>query len=220
MAGGGFEFNGKLLSEVLPPGETLIRIHQSDRSPLWFGPAPGVAPGGRFEAPDGQYRTLYAAFDLTGAFVETVLHRPAGRIVRRAYLEARSFSTFHSRRPLTLAKLHGPGLLHHQAPPAISAGLDYPTSRAFALALFEQFPQVDGLAYRSSHNDDERCVALFDRVALDDLEIEQTTKLSDAPDLVDAIMAKHGAAYDTSAPIPSLKTLLEGERDYRSEALF
>lgn len=207
MATGVFDFGGQLQGHTITAGQPLMRIHQIDRSPLWFGPVPGGPPANRFDAPEGQYRTLYAAMGLTGAYVETVLHRPVGRLVRRAFVEARAVSILRPQRDLTLAALHGPGLLFHKAPQAISAADDYPTSRAFAAALFEQFPQLDGLAYRSSHNDDELCVALFDRVAPDDLAVGDMTPLSTLPETVDTIMAQHGAAFDTSGPLPALKTL-------------
>ena len=204
---GGYDFGDRLKSHTILAGEPLVRIHQSVKSPVWFGPAPSNPPANRFDAPGGQYRTLYAATDLRGAYVETVLHRPAGRLVKRAYVEARSFSTLRPTRDLTMAMLYGPGLIFHNAPAALGSGLDYNTSRAFALALFEQFTDLDGLIYRSSHNDDELCVALFDRVKETALPIVETTPLLAVPDKIDAIMAAHGAAFDTSSPLPDLKDL-------------
>ncbi len=208
MAGGKFEFGGLVQTQAFAAGEPLVRIFQSGRSPVWFGPAASAPPANRFDAPNGQYRTLYAATSLTGAYVETALHRPAGRIVKRSFIESRSVAIVHPTRALTMATLHGTGLMFHDAFPALGTGQDYNVSRAFALALYEQFQELDGLVYRSSHNDDERCLALFDRVAADALVVTETTPLSDIPDQVDEIMVKHGAVFDTSAPVLPFKDLM------------
>ena len=78
-----------LLAEVLPAGSVVVRVHHLAHDAVWFGPRSGVPPQYRFDALGGEYRTLYCAARLTAAFVESVLRRPAGRIIARPYVEAR-----------------------------------------------------------------------------------------------------------------------------------
>jgi hypothetical protein len=202
VAGAALDLGGRLQAQTHPAGTRIFRIHHQDNGPVWFGPKPGMPPSGRFDAPAGEFRVLYAALGMDGAFVETILHRPVQRIVKRAYVHQRSCSTLILHREIQVAALHGSGLLFHGAPPAISAGLDYGISRSFALAFYNQHPSIDGIAYRSSHNDDELCLALFDRVGADAFEIFETERLEDMPAKVDDMMGRHGAVFDTSPPLP------------------
>ncbi|WP_234836216.1 RES family NAD+ phosphorylase [Sinorhizobium meliloti] len=155
----------------------------------------------RFDAPAGQYRLLYVAQRLEGAFVETVLRRPANRIVRRAFVEERMWTPLRLHRQLVLAKLMDEGLLFHGVDASISAGADYAPSRALALALHEDYPDLDGLAYRSRHNNGEVCYALFDRVLSSDLVTLPGQRFEDDPARTDQLMRLHGAVFDTSLPI-------------------
>jgi hypothetical protein len=194
-------FPNGLKDVSLPVGAEIVRVHQKTKGPIWFGPAPGGAPANRFDATGGEYRTLYAAAELVGAFVETILHKPAGRIVRRDFIEQRAWSTLRLKRKLQLAKLYDEGLLWHGTDAAISASDSHAEPRRMALALHAEFPSVDGVAYRARHNNGAICYALFDRAATG-LEIVTTAKFEDNKALVDALMAEHGAVYDTSAPVP------------------
>ncbi|WFU06813.1 RES domain-containing protein (plasmid) [Rhizobium sp. CB3171] len=85
-------FPSALRITALDAGDVVVRVHQKIHSAVFFGPPPGASPQGRFDAPAGQYRLLYAAQRLEGAFVETVLRRPANRIVRRAFVEERMWT--------------------------------------------------------------------------------------------------------------------------------
>jgi hypothetical protein len=99
-----------VLAEIVPAGSVIIRIHRQAHSPLWFGPQPGTPPRHRFDAPAGEYRVLYCAARITGAFVESVLRKLAGRIVARGYVDERVWSGVTVRRALRLAKLRDKGL--------------------------------------------------------------------------------------------------------------
>lgn len=72
-------------------------------------------------------------------------------------------------RALTLAKIMDEGLLFHGVDASVSATEHYGPSRNLALALYEDFAALDGLAYRARHNNREICYALFDRVLPSDL---------------------------------------------------
>jgi len=118
----------------LDPGTPLVRVHHKDNGPVWFGPAKGALPGSRFDAPAGEFGTLYVADTLKGAFVETVL-RKANRIVARQFVEQRAFSVLRPKRELTLVQVHGDGLIQLGVTSDICAGDDYGPSQTLALAL-------------------------------------------------------------------------------------
>jgi hypothetical protein len=178
----------------------MIRVHRHDRGPVFFGPAAGQPPGNRFDAPDGQYRTFYAAERIEGAFVETVLRRPAGRVLRREFVWERSFTSIEVQRQLTLAKIYDEGLQVHGIDAGAISVDRYDPSRLLALALYEEFPSVDGLAYRSRYNNGEICYALFDRVEAGVLSPSGTMSFERVPELVDRLMRLHGAVFDDSPP--------------------
>jgi hypothetical protein len=187
----------------LENGTPLVRIHRQVHGPVWFGPALGAPPGSRFDAPAGEYRTLYAALSVEGAFAEVVLRR-ANRVLTRPFVAQYRWTDLRCGRDLTLVKLFGEGLLYHGVTGDIGAGDDYAASRALALSLFEAFPDIDGVAYRSRHNNDELCVALFDRVVPGDLEAVGGALLLDDAAEIDRLVRLYGAAWDRSDPVPPL----------------
>jgi hypothetical protein len=191
-----------MLAETIPAGGVLIRAHHLGHGPVWFGPRPGFPPQQRFDAPAGEFRVLYCAARLAGAFVEAILRRPAGRIVRRAYVEERGWTELTTTRVLRLAKLRDEGLHWHGTDAAISASGDYRIARRTALALYAAFPEADGIAYRARHNNGEICYALFDRVAAADLVPGPVHRFAEYPSVVEQLMALHGAWFDTDPPVP------------------
>lgn len=185
----------------LQAGSLISRVHWRANDPFWFGPAPGDLPGGRFDAPAGEFRTLYAAQEVAGAFAESVL-RKANRIISRKLVEKRAWSVLAVKRDLELALLYGPGLAWHGVTNDICAGDDYAASQALALAFHGR--GLDGIAYRARHNNDEICCALFDRVAPSDLELVETRNFADERTLTDALMRQHGAVWDPGTRLPDL----------------
>jgi hypothetical protein len=191
-----------MLAESIPAGTVLVRVHHHTHSPLWFGPRPGALPQHRFDAPAGEYRTLYCAARLAGAFVESILRRPAGRVVARTYVEERVWTELTVRRVLRVAKLRDEGLHWHGTDAAVSAVDDYSGPRRLALALYKSFLAADGITYRARHNNGEICYALFDRIAAADLVPGEPQPFAEHPALVDRFMALHGALFDTDPPVP------------------
>ena len=196
-------FRRGIKSETLEAGSTIIRIHHKDNGAIWFGPKPGLPPAYRFDAPEAEYRTMYAAAAIEGAFVETILHgKTEEQIVSRAYVEQRAWTEFTTVRPLKLMKLHDEGLFWHGTDASISAVPSYTRSRQIALAAFREGPDLDGIAYRSRHDNGELCFALFDRVTSGVLDPGRTRLFQEHPHTCASLMAKYGAVYDTSPPIP------------------
>lgn len=187
---------------VLLAGTEIFRIHRVDKGPVFFGPASASPPANRFDAPNGEFGTLYAAEDLAGCFVETILRR-ANRIIRRDFVNRRAWSELRLLRDVRLVQLHGEGLIHHGVTADICAGDHYASAQALALQLYETYG-IDGIAYRARHNNDEICYALCDRVGIADLAVVNTFKFANAPDVADELLARHGAAWDTSGPLPGL----------------
>lgn len=155
-------FASGLLEERIPAQQGLVRVHPLDFGAIWFGPAPGKSPKYRFDAPAGEYRTLYCARELTGAFAETVF-RHAQTIIGRPFVEERGWTVLAPTRELRVAKIYDEGLIHHGVTADVCAGDDYHSSRRFAADLYAAFPEVDGIAYRARHNNGQICYALFDR---------------------------------------------------------
>ena len=194
-------FPAGLLPMQLDAGEIIVRIHRKRQGAVFFGPSADKGPQNRFDAPAGEYGILYAARRLEGAFVETLLRRRSGRIVRRDFIEERQWTPLRLLRPVTLAKIMDEGLLFHGVDASVSASDNYAPSRALALDLYTDFPSVEGLAYRSRHNNGEVCYALFDRVPSSDLIELPSHLFEDNRTRVDELIRLHGAILDTSTPI-------------------
>ncbi len=194
-------FPAGLLSEQLDAGDVIVRIHREGQGAIFFGPEPGRPPQSRFDAPNGEFRVMYAAERLEGAFVETVLRRPAGRIVKRAFIEQRIWSPVRLNRTMTLAKIMDEGLLFHGVDASVSASDDYGPSRTLALELYQDFPVLDGLAYRSRHNNGEICYAFFDRVLPTDFAEMPSQSFRDHRARTEELVRLHGAVLDTSGDV-------------------
>jgi len=145
---------------------------------------------------------MYAAAALEGAFAETILHgRPAGQIVSRAYVEQRAWTAIKVLRPLKLMKLHGEGLFWHGVDARVSAADTYDESRRVALVGFREAPDLDGVTYRSRHDNGELCHALFDRVLTNHLKTGMRQLFSEHAAELKHLMARYGAVLDTTPPI-------------------
>ncbi len=98
-------------------------------------------------------------------------------------------------------KLYDEGLFWHGTDASISAMPSYAKSREVALAAFREGPDLDGIIYRSRHDNGEMCFALFDRVTSSDLDPGRTRFFYEQPHICDSLMVKYGAVYDTSPPV-------------------
>jgi hypothetical protein len=193
-------FASGLLPLEVPTGVEFVRVHWRTHGAIFFGPTPGTPPGNRFDAPAGEYRVLYGAVELPGAYVETILRRP-GRVVRRSEVDGRAATRLRIKRPLQLAKIHDEGLRWHGIDAGEISVDDYAFSRQLALDLYREFPALDGLAYRSRYDNGQICYALFDRVDPSDLILAGRLDFDKHPAIVDDLMKLYGAVFDTS---PSL----------------
>lgn len=93
------------------------------------------------------------------------------------------------------------GLLFHGVDASLTAIDDNGPSRALALELHNDFPALDGLAYRSRHNNGEIFYVLFDRVPSIDLVELPSHLFEDNRTRVDELIQFHGAVLDISAVV-------------------
>ena len=189
---------------VLPAGALIVRVHHVTRGAVFFGPSPGSRPGNRFDAPNGEFRVLYASARLEGAFVETILRRPKHRILRRAFVDERAWTVLRLVSSVRLAKVFDEGLQALGVDAGEIGAEDYALSRALALRIHTEPTVFDGLAYRSRYNNGELCYAIFDRVAAGDLMATRSDQFDAGGDTVSRLMSLYRASFDTSAPVPEI----------------
>ncbi|MPZ30181.1 MAG: RES domain-containing protein [Rhodospirillales bacterium] len=131
----------------------FYRSHHADYGPVYSARA---RPTGSM-TPRGVYGVLYAAHQVEGAFAETHLRKPGRRYVDRADMAQRRWSRLRTVRPLRLLPLHGRHLAQAGATAEVTHDLPRRWSSAAHAAGF------DGIEYRSRYDDDQLCVALFER---------------------------------------------------------
>jgi hypothetical protein len=126
----------------------------------------------RFDSPDRSFGVMYAAFDLTTAFAETVLRdrpmRSDDLILDYHDLEARvviELKRGPDNRPLRLIKLYDEGLAAAHTDNQISARDHYPTTQRWAQMFHAHSIDADGMVYMSRYLGARKSVALFDRCA-------------------------------------------------------
>jgi len=133
------------------------------RDPIYFNPRNTA----RFNAPNGEYGTMYMGDSLACCFVETfgrldTLAATTARSVSEAQLRDLCIARIASVRPLALVDLTGPGLRRIGADARLIAG-DYGESQRWGLAIWAHPTQPDGLLYPARHDPSLQSVALFDR---------------------------------------------------------
>ncbi|MGP3699438.1 RES family NAD+ phosphorylase [Rhodobacter sp. NSM] len=143
------------LIRTLSAGARLHRFHDRAFGPIWFG----QTGTGRLDDPAHAYGVLYVAEGEGGAFSEAFLRRPGLNLI---------------------ARLHGPGLGVIGATAEVThGGLPYDAPQAWSKVLHDHPARFDGILYRSRHDDDELCLALFDRAEPDIVEVERWPDLDE-----------------------------------------
>lgn len=176
-----------------PKASPLFRVYHAAWGPIFFGPGPGKPPAFRFDSAKGAFGVLYASPSADGALVETLLRRPARRFVDGpAEITPRLLSILEADHPLRLVRAWGDGLSRLGTTAALSTG-PYTSSQVWADALFEHPDQPDGIAFASRHNNQEICVALFERASLT-LKVVATQPLLSILSQVGALLDRHGKA--------------------------
>jgi hypothetical protein len=153
--------------QTLPAGTLLHRFHTAEKDEVKLAPIHfDRGRSGRLNASDGSFGVLYVARSVAGAFAETFLRTPGRTLLDPGLIAAKAYAELVLARDARAIELHGPGAailgataeLTHGPPP-------YDLSQAWSTALHLHPCNADGLAYRARHNDDEICLAVFERAA-------------------------------------------------------
>lgn len=157
---------------------TLFRLFPAAYDePLYFG----RSGDNRFDSPDGAYGVLYAAEDVTGAFIETFGRRLGRNLITGHELRTKHLVRLDPARPLRLADLVGAG----QSKAGVDGRLftsSYSVSQAYSRAIHEHPAHPDGIRYPARHDNEQVSVALFERAG-PDTRAAVLGALNDAPNL-------------------------------------
>ena len=153
----------------------LYRIHRNEHAALFYG----RTGANRFDAPDKDYGVCYLGLSFYAAFAETFLRRPGTTLIDWQDLAARSVTVLRVAKTLRPARLYGPGLSKMGATAAVTHG-PHTMTQSWSAALRAHPKGPDGIAYRAKHDDDEKCLALFERKS-SPFELVSTTSLVDDP---------------------------------------
>lgn len=140
----------------------------------------------RFSAPKGEYKILYAALNLDTAIRETLIRddfdHNRDRILSWSAIEDSSNVVIDSTSSMNLLDLNDGKPNSIGLSSDIRHSKDYAQSRAFALEIFMEMPEIDGFYYRSRH-DDCMCFAVFERSVKSKLQATRVFSLYKNPNL-------------------------------------
>lgn len=186
----------RLPLHVLAPGDRLVRVHTRGREPLFFGPASGAPPIGRWDPPDGGFGTCYFADAKRPyiAFAERFLRDPQRTLIPEAELRRAGVSVVRVEEPIRVVPFHGAFLKRLGTTAAVAHG-DHRESRRWAQALWEHEDSPGGVRWRSRIDDDGFAVALFDR-SREAVRVVETIPLLEAGGVLDVerCLDRYGAA--------------------------
>lgn len=153
----------ELIIEPLPTGTPLYRFYSKINSPTYFD----KSQGSRFNSPDSRYGVLYAALGQGAAFAETFLRNLGSTSISQRFIEEKACAIYTLARPLRAVRLRGYGLAPIGATASVCScpGPPYPIPQAWSSALYDHPERPDAILYGSRHNDEELCLAVFDRAA-------------------------------------------------------
>jgi hypothetical protein len=179
---------------ALPLATDLHRIHNSSFAANSFNPCQGrpsrFAPLVRS---DGTcIPTMYAATNLECAVHETVFHEiqhdAKTKSIRYREIENLDYSIVRPRRDLVLAALFEPdlnrwGLTRRQLIDTFAA--DYQATAKWAIAIHDNFSDIDGLVWTSRRCDPERAYLLFgDRLLVHLMDTVQRARICQTNELL------------------------------------
>jgi hypothetical protein len=176
----------------------LHRVHRTAHHPIFFGPGPGAPPTYRFDSASGAFGVLYIALGFAGALVETLLRNPRRKMVAQADIEERASSVVRCRRDLRIVRMHSAGLQILGLDNSISTG-PYEPCGVWADALWAHPDAPDGLAFRSRHDPDQICLAIFERPGTA-FDAEPTVRLCDQLPHVANILGAYGKSLAPTPP--------------------
>ncbi len=117
---------------------------------------------GRFDSSVQSYGILYVGNDIHVSWIECYGRTHGEKGVSEDTLRQRNLYTIESQRPLVFADVTGSGLVKMGVDSRLSSG-SYTVARQWAQAIHDHPQQVDGIRYRSRHDDGRYCLGIFDR---------------------------------------------------------
>lgn len=150
----------------------LIRIF---RTPPTATPQPvyySVNARNRFDSPNKSFGVMYAAFDLTTCFAETItreknrhpLNARGLAVSQAGDIAPRWVANLQALRPLKLVDATDVGLYNMGAEAGEFNSVHYAlTTQPWAMELFNRPELADGILYRSRFLNDRKAVAIFER---------------------------------------------------------
>lgn len=182
-----------------PKGQLLHRVHQDKYSAVQFNP--GMQGNARFSPIQDDkgkaISTLYGGTSRDCAMMETIFHDVPYAAGFKSYDKKKLLAQMHSmlqlNAPLTLVDLASVSLrkLGVTRKQLIDTEKDqYPATRLWAAAIYQQCPQAQGLCWVSRQDDSARAVMLFgDRIAKNGLKPQSTPhSLIEDPATYDAVL--------------------------------
>ncbi|HLL81793.1 MAG TPA: hypothetical protein VK420_04040 [Longimicrobium sp.] len=134
----------------VPAGTILCRIHRTAAGVPYFGPRTDPRQRGRWDAPNDGYGVCYLEWEGRTAFSGTLLcELDREEVSVSGDLAPRSLARVEVKRPLLLARMHGPGLRQMRATAAVVQG-SYDLTWAWSHAVHEHPHRVDGIMYRAA----------------------------------------------------------------------
>ncbi|EPT9140726.1 RES family NAD+ phosphorylase [Klebsiella michiganensis] len=183
----------------LPQGNLLHRVHQNQYRADQFNP--GVQGNARFspilDDKGNPIPTLYAGTTMDCALMETIFHDISHTAGFKSFDSGKLGGQVHSilkiAQPLQLVDLASVPLrkLGVTRKQLIDTEKDqYPATRRWAEAIYQQYPQVQGLSWISRQDDSARAVVLFgDRITQSALRSNDTSRsLLEDGDAYDAVL--------------------------------
>lgn len=141
---------------------------------------------------------LYLGISREAAFVETCLRAPAAPFLTASFLAARGMIEVGLKR-VRLAQVYGSGLVKLNQTSLLTSTTEdgYAASRAFSREIFLHRDAVDGIAYMSRHDNEQRSIALFDRAA-GSLTVPPDRKGPSllSADWLDDMLDRYGVGFD------------------------
>jgi len=149
----------------------LYRVHQLAYDAVFFGKS-GLY---RFDDPKKLYGVFYASLKPEAALAETLLRQLSRMAISETRLVSRGLAVV-AVSSISCVNLTGAGLRRLSCDNRIADELPYRTSQLWSRAFFEHPQKPSGILYRSRHNPQLTCVAVFS-TAQSRLRLRQTTAL-------------------------------------------
>jgi RES domain len=177
------DFNRRELPIIASQG-TWYRLNAVEFSSSLYFDRTGK---GRFDSPAQGYGILYVGADVYASWIECYGRTHGAKGISELGLRLRDLYAIDSRRPLVFADLTGSNLVKMGADARLSSGA-YTVARQWAQAIYEHPQSVDGIRYRSRHDDERYCYGIFDRCAQDIQEQNLGNLLTSNPRLLAEIL--------------------------------